>query len=169
MESLRFLSPKEVDDIRIEFGSPVFVYDEAILRENARTLKAFPNAFGLKPRYAMKAAPTAAIIRIFNQEGLGIDASSGHELERAIRVGFGTESISLSTQQMPENFRVWVDEGVSINLCSLNQIKLFASICPGRAVGLRFNPGLGSGGTNRTNVGGPASSFGIWKGDIQEA
>jgi len=169
MESLRFLSPKDVDDIRVEFGTPVFVYDEATLRANARTLKAFPNAFGLKPRYAMKAAPTAAIIRIFNQEGLGIDASSGHELERAIRVGFGTESISLSTQQMPENFRVWVDEGVSINLCSLNQIKLFASICPGRAVGLRFNPGLGSGGTNRTNVGGPASSFGIWKGDIQEA
>ncbi len=169
MDSLRFLSPKEVDDIRIEFGTPVFVYDEASLRANARTLKAFPNAFGLKPRYAMKAAPTAAIIRIFNQEGLGIDASSGHELERAIRVGFGTESISLSTQQMPENFRVWVDEGVSINLCSLNQIKLFASICPGRTVGLRFNPGLGSGGTNRTNVGGPASSFGIWKGDLLEA
>jgi diaminopimelate decarboxylase len=58
---------------------------------------------------------------------------------------------------------------VSINLCSLNQIKTFAKICPGRAVGLRFNPGLGSGGTNRTNVGGPASSFGIWKGDLQEA
>ena len=25
-----------------------------------------------------------------------------------------------------------------------------------------MNPGLGSGGTNRTNTGGPASSFGIW-------
>ena len=28
---------------------------------------------------------------------------------------------------------------------------------------------MGSGGTNRTNVGGPASSFGIWKEDIEEA
>ena len=27
---------------------------------------------------------------------------------------------------------------------------------------MRINPGLGSGGTNRTNVGGPASSFGVW-------
>ena len=27
---------------------------------------------------------------------------------------------------------------------------------------MRFNPGLGSGGTKRTNVGGPASSFGVW-------
>jgi diaminopimelate decarboxylase len=33
---------------------------------------------------------------------------------------------------------------------------------PGIEVGLRFNPGLGSGGTSKTNVGGPASSFGIW-------
>jgi diaminopimelate decarboxylase len=29
-------------------------------------------------------------------------------------------------------------------------------------IGLRFNPGLGSGGTGKTNVGGPSSSFGIW-------
>jgi diaminopimelate decarboxylase len=132
MESLRFLSPNEVDEIRIEFGTLVFVYDEATLRENARTLKAFPNAFVLKPRYAMKAALSAAIIRIFNQEGLGIDASSGHESEHAIRVGFGTESLSLGTQEMPEDFRIWVDEEVSLNLCSLNQIKLLAKTCHGR-------------------------------------
>ena len=36
-------------------------------------------------------------------------------------------------------------------------------------VGLRFNPGMGSGGTNRTNVGGPSSSFGIWKDDLEKA
>jgi hypothetical protein len=27
---------------------------------------------------------------------------------------------------------------------------------------VRFNPGLGSGGTGKTNVGGPGSSFGTW-------
>lgn len=29
-------------------------------------------------------------------------------------------------------------------------------------IGLRFNPGVGSGGTGKTNVGGPSSAFGIW-------
>jgi diaminopimelate decarboxylase len=29
-------------------------------------------------------------------------------------------------------------------------------------VGVRLNPGLGSGGTKKTNTGGPAASFGIW-------
>ena len=32
----------------------------------------------------------------------------------------------------------------------------------GGKCGLRFNPGRGSGGTGKTNVGGPSSSFGIW-------
>lgn len=27
---------------------------------------------------------------------------------------------------------------------------------------MRFNPGLGSGGTEKTNVGGPSASFGVW-------
>ena len=169
MEQLRFLREEDIELIRSEFGTPVYVYDEATLRKNARTLKAFPNAFGLQARYAMKAASTAAILRIFNQEGLEIDASSGHEIERAVRVGFGTESISLSSQEMPEHFAAWAEDGVSFNLCSLHQIRLFSEACPGQRVGLRFNPGLGSGSTNRTNVGGPASSFGIWKDDLAEA
>ena len=29
-------------------------------------------------------------------------------------------------------------------------------------IGVRFNPGKGSGGTGKTNVGGPSASFGIW-------
>ena len=48
------------------------------------------------------------------------------------------------------------------NACSLNQLRTFGEQFPGAELGLRFNPGLGSGGTVKTNVGGPASSFGIW-------
>ena len=101
-------------------------------------------------------------------EGLGIDASSIFEVERAMRSGFGTESISLSTQELSEDFRFWAQDGVKINLCSLNQIRRFGSWKIGEPVGLRFNPGTGSGGTNRTNVGGPSSSFGIWKDDLEK-
>ena len=35
-------------------------------------------------------------------------------------------------------------------------------------MGVRFNPGSGSGGNNRTNVGGVSSSFGIWHGLVAE-
>lgn len=153
----------------MEVGTPCFVYDEATLRANARAVLDFPHAFGLFPRYAMKAAPTAAVLRIFNEEGLGIDASSVPEVERAIRAGFGTESISLSTQELADDFIYWAQDGIRINLCSLNQIHKFGKWGKSRRVGLRFNPGKGSGGNNRTNVGGPASSFGIWKDDLEHA
>ena len=169
MDDLRFLTPENLDQIKIDFNTPTFVYDETTLRANARLVKDFPNAFGLFPRYAMKAAPTAAIIRILNSEGLGIDASSGFEVERAVRAGVGTESISLSTQEFPDEFRYWIQDGVKTNLCSLHQIHKFGQWGKGEFIGLRFNPGLGSGGTNRTNVGGPASSFGIWKDDLEKA
>ena len=169
IDAMRFLTYEDLDEIQMEFGTPCFVYDEATLRANAREVLNFPNAYGLFPRYAMKAAPTAAILRIFNEEGLGIDASSVHEVERAVRAGYGTESISLSTQELADDFIYWAQDGIRINLCSLNQIDKIGKWGKVRRVGLRFNPGKGSGGNNRTNVGGPASSFGIWKDDLEKA
>ena len=166
---MRFLTYEDLEEIQMEFGTPSFVYDEATLRENARAVLNFPNAFGIFPRYAMKAAPTAAILRIFNEEGLGIDASSVFEVERAVKAGFGTESISLSTQELADDFIYWAQDGIKINLCSINQIHKIGRWGKATRVGLRFNPGKGSGGNNRTNVGGLASSFGIWKDDLNEA
>ena len=122
IDAMRYLTYEDLDEIQMEFGTPCFVYDEATLRTNAREVLNFPNAYGLFPRYAMKAAPTAAILRIFNEEGLGIDASSVHEVERAVRAGYGTESISLSTQELADDFIYWAQDGIRINLCSLNQI-----------------------------------------------
>ena len=52
--------------------------------------------------------------------------------------------------------------GVKFNACSLHQLEVYGKAMPNTELGVRINPGLGSGGTNRTNVGGPASSFGIW-------
>ena len=84
----------------------------------------------------MKAAPTAAILRIFNEEGLGIDASSVHEVERAVRAGYGTESISLSTQELADDFIYWAQDGIKINLCSINQIHKIGKWGKARRVGL---------------------------------
>ena len=56
-----------------------------------------------------------------------------------------------------------------MNACSLSQLEAFGAAFPGAEIGLRFNPGLGSGGTGQTNVGGPSSSFGIWHELLPEA
>ena len=162
METLRFLTPEQAETVRRQFGTPAYVYDERTLKTQARAALAFPNAYGLTVRYAMKACPNAAIIRILTGCGLRIDASSGFECDRAMRAGVPAEHISLSTQEFPTDFRRLYEAGICFNACSLNQLRIFGEQFPGGELGLRFNPGLGSGGTVKTNVGGPASSFGIW-------
>ena len=169
MEALKFLSRASVERIVAAAATPVYVYDERSLRRQAAAALAFPHAFGLTVRYAMKACPSAAILRLFDSLGLHVDASSGFEARRAMRAGVAASKISLSTQELPEDFAELVRQGVTINACSLRQLERYGAAFPGTKVGLRLNPGLGSGGTTKTNVGGPASSFGIWHEHLDEA
>lgn len=162
MENLRFLSTEQAIELRKRFGTPAYVYSEAGLRASAEAALSFPQAFGLTVRYAVKAAPTRAILRLFDGLGLHFDASSGYEVRRILAAGIAPEKISLSTQELPADFAELLAQGVKLNACSLRQLQAFGSVFPGGRCGLRFNPGLGSGGTGKTNVGGPHSSFGIW-------
>lgn len=158
---------RSLADAAASHGTPLYVYSAQRLRAQAEAALNFPNAFGLTVRYAMKASPNRAILRLFNELGLHIDASSGPEVQRAIAAGIAPEKISLSSQELPQDFAEWVKLGVKINACSIEQLRRFGEAFPGGEIGLRFNPGAGSGGNNRTNVGGPSSSFGIWHG-LQE-
>mmetsp|Transcript_25949 Transcript_25949/g.31492 ORF Transcript_25949/g.31492 Transcript_25949/m.31492 type:complete len:512 (-) Transcript_25949:345-1880(-) len=162
MEQLRFLTPEIAESIRNAHGTPAYAYDLASLQKQAASALAFPNAFGLTVRYAMKSSPNAAILKVFHNMGLHIDASSGFEVRRAMAAGIPAENISLSSQELPEFFPELVQAGAKINACSLTQLERFGQAFPGAEVGVRFNPGVGSGGTGKTNVGGPSSSFGIW-------
>lgn len=162
METLRFLTPALARHVVESFSSPTFVYDQATLEKNALAALAFPHAFGLTVRYAMKASPNAAILQVFDSMGLHIDASSGYEVRRALAAGIAPERISLSTQELPEDFCELYELGIRFNACSLSQLEALGRWFPGSRCGVRFNPGLGSGGTGKTNVGGPHSSFGIW-------
>jgi len=152
-------------------GSPLYAYSKESLSKAADECLAFPNAYGLTVRYAMKASPNKAILQLFSKKGIHIDASSGFEVRRAISAGIPAENISLSTQEFPADFAEFVNMGVKVNACSLSQLERmgqqFANTS--QKVGIRVNPGVGSGGfssgtTNfsKTNVGGPSSSFGIW-------
>jgi diaminopimelate decarboxylase len=156
------LPPATARQIAAAFGTPAHVYSQAALEHQAAAALAFPNAFGLTVRFAMKALPNAAVLRLFDRRGLHFDASSGHEARRAIRAGIAPEKISLSTQELPADFAELLRAGVHVNACSLSQLDAIGTALPGHSIGVRLNPGRGSGGTGKTNVGGPDASFGIW-------
>ena len=72
-------------DLAREFGTPLVVYDEQTLRNQARAyLGAAPAALVV---YGTKAFPSVAVLRIFAEEGLGADVSTVGELEFAVRAG----------------------------------------------------------------------------------
>lgn len=156
--------------VRERFGTPCYVYERAALEAAARQALAFPAPFGYTLRYAMKANSCRGVLTLFHDLGLHVDASSDHEVERALRAGFAPARIQLTSQLPSRRLAEHLARGVLFNACSLHQLEQFGRLAPGQEVSVRMNPGLGSGATNRTNTGGPGSSFGIWHeylGDVQ--
>ncbi len=162
LEKLTLFDKSQAKEIADEFGTPVYVYSQKVLEEQADKALNFPNAYGLTVRYAMKANSNQNILRIFHNKGIEIDASSIHEVERAALAGISLENILLTSQELPVNMIYGFNKGIQFNACSLYQLETYGLEHQGKKVGVRINPGLGSGGTNKTNTGGPGSSFGIW-------
>ena len=159
---MRALTPQQALEVRERFGTPCYVYDRAELEAAARRALAFPAPFGFTLRYAMKANPSRGVLTLFRELGLHVDASSDHEVERALRAGFPPAAIQLTSQMPSPRLGEHLARGVLYNACSLHQLDAFGRLAPGREVSVRMNAGLGSGATNRTNTGGPGASFGIW-------
>ena len=78
-----------------EYGTPLFVMDEAHIRSQMRAMKAAFDAQNTPCHitYASKAFPCVAIARIAAQEGLWIDVASAGELLTALRADFPVERI----------------------------------------------------------------------------
>ncbi len=168
VESLRFLTPEQTRSLREQFGTPVYVYNESALENQAQKMLAFPNAFGLSIYYSLKGGASGAIIRIFDRLGLRFDASSIWEALRAIAVGVEPSKILLTAQEVPPNLREFVERGMEFNACSLRQLEFYGKQFPGRDVSIRVNPGEGTGFINRLTSGGLRSSFGIWHEYLDE-
>jgi diaminopimelate decarboxylase len=156
------LSKETAAEVRARFGTPCYVYDRAALEAAARRALAFPAPYGFTLRYAMKANPSRGVLDVFRGLGLHVDASSDHEVTRALRAGFAPGTIQLTSQMPSRQLAEHLARGVVFNACSLHQLEAVGRLAPGSEISVRLNPGLGSGSANRTNTGGPAASFGIW-------
>ena len=81
-----------MQDLVAEFGTPLFVYDEAHLRARCReAVAAFPDGAA----YASKAFLCVAMARLVAEEGMEIDVATGGELHVALAAGFPPERIVL--------------------------------------------------------------------------
>lgn len=77
-------------DLAQQFGTPLYVFDEATLRAQCQgytkpLAAAYPDSLAI---YACKAFINPALAKIIDQEGMGLDVVSGGELFVAHRSGF---------------------------------------------------------------------------------
>jgi diaminopimelate decarboxylase len=82
-----------VADVAAEFGTPVFLYDEAHLRLRCREAV---DAFGhQRAVYATKAFLCTAMARLAYEEGMLLDVASGGEMHVALAAGVPADALTL--------------------------------------------------------------------------
>jgi len=155
------------------FGTPVYVYDEALILDRCRECIQMPRAYGLIVRYAMKANSNRTILKIITNAGLHLDASSLNEVARAFLAGVPYQQIMLTTQEVHtgterKKLEEMLLSGLRYNACSLNQLQLIGdfAVANNIDIGIRIHPGIGSGESATRNTGDDYSCFGIHLSDL---
>lgn len=137
----------DVVELAAEFGTPVFVYDEAHLR--ARCAEAVA-AFGPGVNYATKAFLCTAMARLAVEEGMNLDVSTGGEYAVARAAGVPAERLVLhGNNKSVGELRVALNEGVGrIVVDSFDELdRISALVAAGEAADtpelyVRITPGV---------------------------
>ena len=97
-------SLQQAKEWRDRFGTPIYVYDEAGIRKTVSDVqKAFSWNKGFTECFAVKAAPTPAIIRLLASLGCGTDCASISELTISGACGLSSRKIILTSNETPDD------------------------------------------------------------------
>jgi diaminopimelate decarboxylase len=126
-----------VTELLERFGSPLYVFSEATLRENYRRIR---NAFEsqwpepVNIMYAIKANTNLAVRAILHQEGAGGDCFSEGELFATFEAGADAAKIALNGSLKSErSLEYAVQKGITVNIDAADEIIRLRDIC--RSVG----------------------------------
>jgi diaminopimelate decarboxylase len=135
-----------IDDLATEFGTPLFVYDEAHLR--ARCAEAVA-AFGPgRAVYATKAFLCSAMARLAHEEGMHLDVASGGELFVVLQAGVPADAVIMhGNNKSLDELRSAIVHGVRhIVVDSFDELDrldaLHAEGLPAPSVLARITPGV---------------------------
>ena len=122
----------DVLDLAREYGTPAYVVAEDDLRARAREyVRAMAAHHGGKARvlFAAKAFPCTAVLRIFAEEGLGVDVASAGELFMALRAGFDPARIVVhgNAKSLPE-LQAAVEQRLVVAIDNLDEIGRLESL-----------------------------------------
>jgi len=175
IKGLGKVNADDIVSIAERFGTPIYVYDESAILDRCSEVLSMPNAFGLMPRYAMKANSNSSLLRLIADSGFNIDASSLNEVRRMRLAGIPYNKAMLTTQEIPigkdrRDLETMILNGMNYNVCSFAQLQHITQFAYENEIPLsmRVHPGVGSGESQTRNTGDKYSCFGIHLSDIEE-
>ena len=164
-DSVNFFGGRTPYDLVKEFGSPLYVYNENILRERCRELLALSSHPGFRVCYSGKANANLSLLRIIRETGLCGDAMSPGELAMQLAADFAPEDlVYVCNNVCVEEMKNVVEHNLLISLDSLDQVDVFGKNFPGRKIMVRLNPGIGAGHHQKVITAGAKTKFGV-RGD----
>ncbi len=105
----------DVVELAETYGTPLYVYDVSIIRNNCRDFVRTFRELGVRAQvaYASKAFSTVAMLQVVNQEGMSLDVVSQGELYTALQAGFPVSKIHLhGNNKSLEELTMAIEHGI---------------------------------------------------------
>ncbi|MCQ6558092.1 diaminopimelate decarboxylase [Paenibacillus mendelii] len=159
----------DTTDLAKQYGTPLYIVDEALVRQRAREYVESFRASGLKFQvaYASKAFSVMAMCAIAEQEDLSLDVVSDGELYTALKAGFPVQRIHFhGNNKTPDEINMALDANIGCfvvdNFIELQLLNALAGDKGKRAnVLLRITPGVEAHTHDYISTGQQDSKFGF--------
>jgi len=146
------------------YGTPLYVYDEATIRQRASEYVAAMGSAG-QVLYSAKAFASPQFLRVVAEEGLGLDVVSAGELHLALKSGFPQDRIHfLGNNKSRQDLEAAYAAGATIVIDGEYEFELLREVVPeGKRVPvmLRLSPGVKPDTHDHISTGQLDSKFGF--------
>lgn len=164
----QFFAGHDPSAILAEYGSPLYVYNEHILRQTCKTIRNVASLPSASIFFSTKANSNPHLLRIIAEEGILADAMSPGEVAMLHAAGFSRDQILYVCNNVsPEELRFAQEKAFLVSVDSLDQLDSFGQVNPGARVMLRLNPGIGAGHHKKVITAGKETKFGISIDDLE--
>jgi diaminopimelate decarboxylase len=157
-------------DLVSRFGTPLYVYDAAVIRRQVERVRRAFSALPLQPFFAMKANSNLAILRVVHEYGFGLDAVSPGEIYIARRAGYSGSEIWFTCSNVSDDDLLAIDDPtIVINVNSMSEVDRILRLDLANPIALRVNTDIGAGHHADVVTAGGGVKFGIDLGEIEAA
>ncbi len=164
-----FFGRSNPEELVKTYGTPLYVYNESILRKQMRNAAKLISSPNYTANYSIKTNSNLSILRLACEEGLNADAMSPGEIYVLMKAGFPKERIFyVSNNVSDEELRYAIENQIMTSLDSLSQLERFGRLNRGGRCSVRLNPGIGAGHHEKVVTAGKKTKFAIAEAEIPE-